>query len=69
MTKQTSNLRKGNEIYPLHILSGHNAIFGNEVLYNPGSLFDAILIFGMTFGIYKKSRICAILIFIDFILN
>lgn len=45
----------------LYILSGNN------VLNNAGGLFDAILIFGMALGIYKKSRICAVLMFVYFI--
>lgn len=33
------------------------------------SVGDAILIFGLSFGIYKKSRICAVLMLVYFILS
>ena len=31
------------------------------------NLLDVLLIFGLTFGIYKKNRVCAILIFVYFV--
>ncbi|MFS0612127.1 hypothetical protein [Lederbergia ruris] len=33
------------------------------------SLMDVILLLGLAYGIYKKSRICAVLLFILFVLN
>jgi hypothetical protein len=34
-----------------------------------GNVVDAMLIFGLSFGIYRKSRICAVLLLVYFILN
>jgi predicted Zn finger-like uncharacterized protein len=31
------------------------------------NLFDVLLIFGLTFGIYKKNRVCAVLMFVYFV--
>jgi predicted Zn finger-like uncharacterized protein len=31
------------------------------------NLFDVLLIFGLTFGIYKKNRVCAVLLFVYFV--
>ena len=33
------------------------------------TLFDVLFIFGLTFGIYKKSRVCAVIMFIYFAIN
>jgi hypothetical protein len=44
------------------------AIYGMSVLgLNVWNLLDAALIFGLTFGIYKKSRSCAVLMLIYFV--
>jgi serine/threonine-protein kinase len=44
------------------------AIFGQSILgFTAWELFDVALIFGLAFGIYKKSRTCAILMFIYFV--
>lgn len=44
------------------------AIFGHSILgYSAWELTDVALIFGLTFGIYKKSRTCAVLMLIYFI--
>jgi serine/threonine-protein kinase len=45
------------------------AIFGQSVLgFTAWELFDVAFIFGLTFGIYKKSRTCAVLMFVYFII-
>jgi hypothetical protein len=49
------------------------AIFSNAnnklgIWNDPSNLFDIVLIFGCAYGIYKKSRFAAILIFVYFIL-
>lgn len=38
---------------------------------SPGifGLLDAIFVFGITFGIYKKSRVCAVVMFIYFLIS
>jgi hypothetical protein len=44
------------------------AISGTSILnYSAWELFDVALIFGLAFGIYKKSRACAVLMLIYFI--
>src|SRR5262249_46833014 len=44
------------------------AIFGHSILgFSAWELIDAAFIFGMAFGIYKKSRTCAVLMLIYFI--
>jgi len=44
------------------------AIAGTSVLgYSAVELIDAGLIFGLTFGIYKKSRTCAVLMLVYFV--
>lgn len=41
----------------------------NMLDFNLWNMLDVFLIFGLTFGIYKKSRICAISMFVYFIGN
>jgi hypothetical protein len=44
------------------------AIFGNSILgFSAWELIDVAFIFGLAFGIYKKSRTCAVLMLIYFI--
>lgn len=44
------------------------AISGTSILgYSAWELFDVALVFGLTFGIYKKSRVCAVLMLLYFI--
>jgi hypothetical protein len=44
------------------------AIFGNSILgFSAWELIDVALIFGLAFGIYKKSRTCAVLMLVYFI--
>jgi serine/threonine-protein kinase len=44
------------------------AMSGKSVLgYSAWELIDVALIFGLTFGIYKKSRTCAILMLVYFV--
>lgn len=38
-------------------------------LFNMLSLFDALIIFSMAYGIYKKSRVCAVLMFEYFLFS
>ena len=46
------------------------AIGGTSVLgYSAWELIDVALIFGLTFGIYKKSRTCAILMLVYFVVS
>jgi len=49
------------------------ASLGNDMLQGMGldlwSLLDVALVFGLTYGIYRKSRICAIVLFSYFILS
>lgn len=33
------------------------------------SLFDVLAVWGLTFGVYKKSRVCAILLFTFFVIS
>ncbi|NJL43277.1 MAG: hypothetical protein HC935_08065 [Pseudanabaena sp. SU_2_4] len=34
-----------------------------------GSMFDIFLIFGLAFGVYQKNRICALVLFVYFVLS
>ncbi|MEJ2354306.1 MAG: hypothetical protein P8Y62_00125 [candidate division WOR-3 bacterium] len=34
---------------------------------NLGLVLDALIVFGLAFGIYKKSRICAVIMFVYFL--
>ncbi len=44
------------------------ALAGVSLLGATGwELVDVALVFGLTFGIYKKSRVCAVLVFIYFV--
>jgi hypothetical protein len=44
------------------------AIFGTSILgASAWGLLDVALIFGLTFGIYKKSRTCAVLMLVYFV--
>lgn len=44
------------------------AIFGTSLLgFSAWELFDVALIFGLTFGIFKKSRTCAVLMLTYFV--
>lgn len=44
------------------------AIFGKSILgFGPWELLDVALVFGLAFGIYKKSRTCAVLMLVYFI--
>ena len=46
------------------------AIAGVSVLgYSAVELIDVALVFGVTFGIYKKSRTCAVLMFVYFVIS
>jgi hypothetical protein len=46
------------------------AIAGMSVLgYSAVELIDVALVFGLTFGIYKKSRTCAVLMFVYFVIS
>lgn len=46
------------------------AIAGMSVLgYSAAELIDVALVFGLTFGIYKKSRTCAVLMFVYFVFS
>jgi hypothetical protein len=49
-------------VITLIAMSGKN-LFG----FSAWELIDVTLIFGLAFGIYKKSRLCAVLMFIYFI--
>ena len=43
---------------------------GNNILgFDAWALLDVILIFGLTFGVYKKSRVCAVLLFLYFVIS
>src|SRR5689334_6278658 len=45
------------------------AIFGHSILgFSAWELIDAVLVFGLAFGIYKKSRTCALLMLIYFVI-
>jgi len=47
-----------------------SAIAGFSVLgYSAAELIDVALVFGLTFGIYKKSRTCAVLMFVYFVIS
>ena len=35
--------------------------------YDKWSLIDAFLVFGLAFGVYKKSRVCAIILFVGWV--
>jgi len=37
--------------------------------FNAWALFDVALIFGLTFGIYRKSRVCAVVMLVYFVLS
>jgi len=44
------------------------SLSGTKALgFNAWNFIDVVLIFGLTFGIYKKSRVCAVLMFIYFV--
>lgn len=44
------------------------AIFGTSILgFSAWELIDAALIFGLAYGIYRKSRTCAVIMFIYFL--
>lgn len=44
------------------------AMSGQKILFfNAWSLVDVALIFGLSFGIYRKSRVCAILMLVYFV--
>lgn len=46
------------------------AISGNPVLgYSAWELLDVVLIFGLTFGIYRKSRTCALSMLVYFVIS
>ncbi len=46
------------------------AVSGNRVLgYSAWEFLDVALIFGLTFGIYKKSRACALLMLVYFAIS
>ena len=46
------------------------AISGNSLLgFSAWSMIDVVLVFGLTFGIFKKSRTCAILMLIYYVLS
>jgi serine/threonine-protein kinase len=38
-------------------------------IFSAGALIDTALILGLAFGIYKKSRVCAVLMFIYFVIS
>ena len=43
---------------------------GNNILgFDAWALLDVILIFGLTFGVYKKSRVCAVLLFLYVVIS
>lgn len=46
----------------LFVMSGHKFLF-----FNAWSLVDVVLIFGLSFGIYRKSRVCAVLMLVYFV--
>jgi hypothetical protein len=46
----------------LYVMSGHRFLF-----FNAWSLIDVALIFGLSFGIYRRSRVCAVLMLAYFI--
>lgn len=50
-------------------ISGVVTLIFTFILETPGMFIDVLLIFGLTWGIYKKSRICAVIMFIYFILS
>jgi hypothetical protein len=50
-------------------ISGIVTLIVTFILQIRGMLIDVLLIFGLTWGIYKKSRICAVIMFIYFILS
>ena len=37
--------------------------------FNAWSFLDVVLIFGLTFGIYRKSRVCAVVMLVYFVLS
>ncbi len=37
--------------------------------FSAWNLIDAILVFGLTFGIYRKSRVCAVIMFAYYVIN
>lgn len=46
------------------------AMSGTKILnYSAWELIDVAFVFGMAFGIYKKSRACAVLMFIYFVVS
>ncbi|HEY1287767.1 MAG TPA: hypothetical protein VGF58_05525 [Burkholderiales bacterium] len=46
------------------------AMAGMSVLgYSAVELIDVVLVFGLTFGIYKKSRTCAVLMLVYFVIS
>ena len=46
------------------------AVAGMSVLgYSAVELIDVALVFGLTFGIYKKSRTCAVLMLVYFVIS
>jgi len=46
------------------------AIFGVKLLsFNAWELLDVALILGLTYGIYRKSRVCAVLMLIYFLIS
>ena len=46
------------------------AIFGTSMFgFSAWMLIDVVLIFGLAFGIYKKNRICAVVMLVYFVLS
>ena len=46
------------------------AIFGVSLMgYTAWELLDVVLILGLTFGIYKRSRVCAIVMLVYFVIS
>jgi hypothetical protein len=44
--------------------------YGDNMLgLDAWALLDVVLIFGLTFGVYKKSRVCAVLLFLYFVVS
>jgi hypothetical protein len=53
----------------LAVLSVLNIIFFLNVGYTASSFIDVIVVFSLTYGIYRKSRVCAILMLVYVLLN
>lgn len=74
MEKKINHARIAAMVSGTLTLTGSLSIIWNQTrsqlsLLNIMALVDAIFIFGMAYGIYKKSRICAVLMFEYFLLS